>query len=154
MAYSGSLTPSFVNNDHVTAEITYSTAHALHEVLTWSQVVCGTQICKLHLESIYCCLMAVSVGLVTRGENIECLLLRLLHQLVENKRFWSSSASRVFFQLSHLHLIYHELSEQWIARQLASRTGWRTIWCSTLKFPWLRRDPQSNVISLPRYSDL
>ena len=42
MAWSGSLNPyslalafCFINNDHVTAEITYSTAHARHEVLTW-----------------------------------------------------------------------------------------------------------------------
>ena len=112
MAYSGSLAPRFVNNDYVTAEITYSTAHALHEVLTWSQVVWGSQICELHLESIYCYLTAVSVGLATRGENIKCLLLRLLHQSVENKHVCSSTASQVFFRLSHLHLIYHEFSKQ------------------------------------------
>ena len=155
MAYSGSLTPSFVNNDCVTAEITYSTAHALHEVLTWSQVVCGTQICALHLESIYCCLMAVSVGLATRGENIECLLLWLLHQSVENKRVWSSYSFSSFLPTFPLapYLPWAQRTV-WIARQLASRTGWRTIWCSTLRFPWLRRDPQSNVISLPSHSDL
>ena len=34
MALSGSLAPLFVN-DCVTAEITYSTAHACHEVLAW-----------------------------------------------------------------------------------------------------------------------
>lgn len=33
MACSGSLVPCFVNNDRVTAEITYCTAHAPHEVL-------------------------------------------------------------------------------------------------------------------------
>ena len=31
---SGSLAPHFVNNDHVTAEIIYSTAHAHHKVLS------------------------------------------------------------------------------------------------------------------------
>ena len=36
MAWSGSLTARFVNN-YVTAEITYSTAHAHHEILPWSQ---------------------------------------------------------------------------------------------------------------------
>ena len=35
---SGSLTPRFVNNNHVTVEIIYSTAHAHHKVLTWSGV--------------------------------------------------------------------------------------------------------------------
>ena len=29
------LAPWFVNNDYVTGEITYSTAHACHEVLDW-----------------------------------------------------------------------------------------------------------------------
>ena len=44
MAQSGSLAPwplalatHFVNNDYVTAEITYSTAHAHHKVLAWPQ---------------------------------------------------------------------------------------------------------------------
>ena len=44
MVWSGSLTPQplalalcFVNNDCVTAEITYSTVHVPHEVLTWSR---------------------------------------------------------------------------------------------------------------------
>ena len=38
MTCSGSLTPQFVNHDYVKAEIIYSTAHAHHEVLSWSQV--------------------------------------------------------------------------------------------------------------------
>ena len=32
-----SLTPRFVNDDWVTAEIIYSTTHARHEVLAWPQ---------------------------------------------------------------------------------------------------------------------
>lgn len=48
MVCSGSLSPCFVNNEYVTAEIIYSIAHACHEVLTWSQVVCSTHICELH----------------------------------------------------------------------------------------------------------
>ena len=43
MAWSGSLAPwpltlapCFVNNDYVTAEVTYSTAYARHEVLAWT----------------------------------------------------------------------------------------------------------------------
>ena len=38
MACSGSLAPHFVNNDYVAGEIIYSTVHACHEVLAWSQV--------------------------------------------------------------------------------------------------------------------
>ena len=48
MACSGSLAPHFVNNDCVTAEIVYSTAHARHEVLSWSGVVCSMHMCELH----------------------------------------------------------------------------------------------------------
>ena len=36
-ACSGSLTARFVNNNYVTAEITYSAAHGRHEILAWSQ---------------------------------------------------------------------------------------------------------------------
>ena len=43
MAWSGTLAPQplvlapcFVNNVYVTAEISYSTVHARHEVLAWS----------------------------------------------------------------------------------------------------------------------
>ena len=58
MACSGSLARHFVNNDCVTAELVYSTAHARHEVLSWSGVVCSMHMCELHPESrgSYCCL--------------------------------------------------------------------------------------------------
>ena len=36
VACSGSLTPRFVNEDYVIAELTCSTAHVRHEVLAWS----------------------------------------------------------------------------------------------------------------------
>ena len=90
MVWSGSLDPQplalapcFVDNDYVTAEITYSTAQAHHEVLAWSPVLRMVQICELHLQSgeYYCCITAVSVGSVMREENVRCQLLRLLHQL-------------------------------------------------------------------------
>ena len=64
MAYSGSLTPSFVNNDCVTAEITYSTAHALHEVLTlvtggvWHSDMCAPP--RKHLLLPHGCVRWVS----------------------------------------------------------------------------------------------
>ena len=45
MAWSVSLTPNplafapcFANSDHVTAEVTYSTAHACHRVFDWPAV--------------------------------------------------------------------------------------------------------------------
>ena len=37
MAFLGSLAQCFVNNDYVTVEIIYSTAHGHHEVLAWSR---------------------------------------------------------------------------------------------------------------------
>ena len=40
MASADSLTPRFVNNGYVTAELTCSTALTCQEVLTWSQVLC------------------------------------------------------------------------------------------------------------------
>ena len=78
-----SLTPRFVNNDYVTAEVTYSTVQAHDEVLAWSQVLRVVRIRELHLQSgeYYCCIMAASVGSVMREENVGCLLLWLLHQL-------------------------------------------------------------------------
>ena len=93
MAQSGSLAPwplalatHFVNNDYVTAEITYSTAHAHHEVPTWLRILCAVCLYELHLEwQYYCYLMAVFVGSAMRGENIVCLLLWLLCQPGENR---------------------------------------------------------------------
>ena len=41
MSCSRSLTPRFVNNDYVTAELIYSTGHARHKVLTWSRATLG-----------------------------------------------------------------------------------------------------------------
>ena len=97
---SGSLAPSFVNNDYVTAEIMYSTAHVCHEffltaeitystayahhkVLTWSWVTLSYR----HIWApskkalaFYCCITAVSFGSAMRRENIVCLLLWLLCQ--------------------------------------------------------------------------
>ena len=37
-----SLTPRFVNDGYVTAEVTYNTAQTCQEVLTWSWVLCGS----------------------------------------------------------------------------------------------------------------
>jgi len=45
-------------------------------------ILCAAGIYEFHLESggIYCCIAAVPIGSATRGENIVCLLLQLLHQ--------------------------------------------------------------------------
>ena len=40
--WSGSLTPSFVNNDYVTAEIIYSTAHVCHEFCLTAEITYST----------------------------------------------------------------------------------------------------------------
>ena len=47
MVCSGSLALCFVNKDYVTAESICSTAHAHHEVLTWSR----TTLCSLYMSS-------------------------------------------------------------------------------------------------------
>ena len=39
---SGSLAPSFVNNDYVTAEIIYSTAHVCHEFFLTAEITYST----------------------------------------------------------------------------------------------------------------
>ena len=54
MAYPGPLAPHFVNNDYVTAEVIYSTAHACHEVVTWSRVVYGMHMwCVCDMCEVY-----------------------------------------------------------------------------------------------------
>ena len=47
-ACSGSLTPRFVNNDYVKAELTDSTAHARQEALAWSRVT----LCSTHMWAL------------------------------------------------------------------------------------------------------
>ena len=84
MAWSGSFAPlpltfaaRFVNNDYVTAETTYSPAHARHEVLAGSRVVCGyVMLC----DATLCYVMS-------------CLLLWLVWQEEENKHVCSSYSS-------------------------------------------------------------
>ena len=80
MAYSGSLASRFVNNDYVTAEIIYSTAHMRHKVLAWSRATlcCRGIRAPPRKWQHYCFITAVSIGPAMRGENIECLLPLLL----------------------------------------------------------------------------
>ena len=74
MVCSGSLTPCFVNNDCVTAEIIYSTAHAHYKVLTWSQdVLCFTDMRPPpRKRGYYHCITAEPIGLDTRGKRLCC----------------------------------------------------------------------------------
>ena len=77
MVCSGSLALCFVNNDYVTAEIIYRPAHA---VMRYSLGHGLHLIYELHPKKWwhYCCIMIVSIGSASRGENAVCLLLRLL----------------------------------------------------------------------------
>lgn len=64
------LFPCFINNDHVTAVIVYSTVHVGHEVLTWLWVVCHRDLrAPPRMQQNYCYVMAVLVGSAMRGEN-------------------------------------------------------------------------------------
>ena len=95
MACSGSLTPCFVYNDYVTAQIAYSTAHACHKVLTWSWVVCSNAyVSSTRSGRNYCCIMGVSLGSAIRGETIAWILLQLLHQQGDNTVMAAVSARR------------------------------------------------------------
>ena len=80
------LVPCFINNDYVTAEITYRTVCVHHEVLSWSRAtLCSKSVWAWHKKGChYCCITAVFAGSAVRGENIACLLLRLLRQPREN----------------------------------------------------------------------
>ena len=106
--------PYFVNNDYVIAEIIYSTAHVHHEVLVLGHGLCAVCIYELHLESggNYCCIVAVSVELATRGENTECLLLWLLCQPGEKKSVCSFYGLSNLLPASSLTLTYPGFSGQ------------------------------------------
>lgn len=74
---SSSLDPRFVTNDYVTAELIYNTAHAHHEVVTWSWIsLCHTHVWapprkqRGWLASWLC-----PLGQPREGENIACILL-------------------------------------------------------------------------------
>ena len=142
MAWSGSvppwpvaLTPRFVNNDYVTAEITYSTAHEHHKVFAWSwATLCRKDIWAPPREwQHHCCVAAVFVGLAAGGETIACPLPQLLRQPGERlccvrlcyvccyscctiqERIDMSAvptAPHIFFKPLSSHLAYHEFSEQ------------------------------------------
>ena len=71
------------------------------------------QMYELHLKKagvFYCCIMVVSVGSTTRGENIACLLLQPLHQPGENKRVCSSCSSSSLRPASELTPCYLQLA--------------------------------------------
>ena len=90
MAWSGSLTPCFVNNDYVTVELMYSTAHVHHELPAQSFVrfacICFTWKSPAGLCGVMLCYI--------------CLLLWLSCQSGENKRVCSSYGSLHFLPAS------------------------------------------------------
>ena len=73
MACSGCLVPHFINNDYVTAEI-FIAVHM--RILRYSL---GHGLCEVHIY-MSSCIMAMSVGLVMRGENTARILLWLVRQ--------------------------------------------------------------------------
>ena len=150
MECSESLTPHFVNGDHVTAEAIYSTVHACHEVLAWLwDTLCSKHVWTPLRERWHIILHHGCVHWsATRGKNIVCLLLWLLQHpgerlchirlcygsycgcCISQERIHVSAVltgPQVFFWPLTLHLAYHGFSEQcaeWdTARQLASSTG-------------------------------
>ena len=124
MACSCSLTPHFVNNDYVTAEIIYRTAHAHHKKLASSPATlcCGTMWTPPKKRQHYYCISALSVGSTTRGDNVACLLLWLLHQPGENKHVFSSYGSSGIFPAS---LLVHCLP--WVQRTVSTDRYNKTI---------------------------
>ena len=114
MECSESLTPHFVNGDHVTAEAIYSTVHACHEVLAWLwATLCSKHVWTPLRERWHIILHHGCVHWsATRGKNIVCLLLKLLQQSRENKRVCSSYGSLSFLLASRLCLAYPGFSKQ------------------------------------------
>ena len=58
MACSGSLAACFVNNDYVTAEIIYSTAHVHHKELAWTGATVSSRkevVCRYVVLCYVCC---------------------------------------------------------------------------------------------------
>lgn len=86
-ACSGSLPPHFVNNDYVTAEVTY-TVHAHHKVLlAWSwATLCYKDMNSTQKSSALLLLSCASVGTATRGENCGTVAVPARR---ENKRVFS-----------------------------------------------------------------
>ena len=77
--------PRFVNNDYVTAEITFSPAHARHEVLACLKVVCDYVMLCYAMLRCYATPRYVKLHYVTLRHVKLCLLLWLLCQQGENK---------------------------------------------------------------------
>ena len=127
MAWSGSptpwpvaLAPCFVNNDYVTAELTYRTVHARHELLAWSRVTLwGMPVWAPPGKALKGCVRLCCVML--------CLLLQLLCHQERMHMFAVPKAPHIFFQPLSWHFAYHGFSEQYrqcnTPRQLVSLTG-------------------------------
>ena len=135
MAWSGSLTlqpralaPHFADNDYVTALITWSTAHSHHQVLLACGLLCVIQIYELHLESsgITAASRLCPLG-KPRQERRQRVCCYHGHISQERIQLWPlASQDRgcavVFFQLPHLHLVYHGFKEQ--STQYEQRDNW------------------------------
>ena len=78
IACSGSLAPPFVDNDYVTAEITYSTVHPHQEVLAWSRAT----LCYAHV-SVQFSSVAQSCPTLCDPMNRSMPVLSVHHQLPE-----------------------------------------------------------------------
>ena len=78
IACSGSLAPPFVNNDYVTAEITYSIVHPHQEVLAWSWAT----LCYAHV-SVQFSSVAQSCPTLCNPMNRSTPILSVHHQLPE-----------------------------------------------------------------------
>ena len=116
--------PRFVNNDYVTAEITFSPAHARHEVLVCLKVVCGYVMLCYAMLRCYATPRYVTLRYVTSSCVCCCGC------CVSKERINVSevpTVSRIFFQLLWLCLAYLSFNKQcwqWdTARQLASWTA-------------------------------
>ena len=127
-ACSGSLTPGFVNNDYLTAEIIYRTAHVRHKGLTWSPgaLCCEAMWSPPEKWQLCYCIWAVSVGSATGGDYIACPPYGCCPGEERTHLFSAPTSPQALLQPPRLCIVYTGLSEQWAqsdTRQLASGTG-------------------------------
>ena len=82
------MAPSFVNKDYVTAGSLIALHMHIMRYLLGHKLLCALGIYELHIKSssIHCCIVAVSFGSATGGENIAYLLLWLPRQPQERGR--------------------------------------------------------------------
>ena len=122
MACSGSLAPHFVNNDYVTAEVTYNTAHAHHKVLlTWSwATLCYKDMNSTQKSSALLLPHVYVWGTATRGENCGTAVVPARR---ENKRDFS-----YYDSTSSSSLLAHALPNLGSTNSVHSEIQ-QYIWC-------------------------